>query len=101
MAMRLARCIALSTLALAMACGAARAQESELEVQPTGEPVTRCLTRSIAEPTFPAEVSDSGAVIRVNLTFKGPDVAPDVEVSYDDGKPAFVAEVRRFLAGYR
>ena len=99
--MRLARCIALSALALAMACGAARAQDSELEAQPPAEPLTRCLTRSIAEPSFPAEATDSGAVVRVNLTFKAADVPPEVEVTYDDGKPTFVAEVRRFLAGYR
>ena len=101
--MALSRFLAQALLAFAFAAGwgAAAAQESELEVQPNGESVTRCLTRGIDQPAYPAEGKEADAVIRVSLTFKGPDVPPDVEVTYDDGKPAFVAEVRRFLAGYR
>lgn len=83
--------------------GATLAQAQVPEQPATPEPP--CLVSSrpkLARPEYPAWISPrTEAVVRVELTFVGPDAGPSVKLVSNTGVEAFAQAVRDFVAYYR
>jgi hypothetical protein len=92
---------------MSVAFGAANVQaqaDDELVLLPAESPFT-CLDRADGNklPTYPEREAllRTGAVVRVSLTFTGPDSAPKLETIFNSGGEAFIDAVSTFAKSYR
>ena len=83
--------------------GAVSAQAQVPEQTATSDP--QCLVSSrpkLARPEYPTWIRPrTDAVVRVELTFNGPDAAPSMKLLSNTGVAAFAESVRDFVAYYR
>lgn len=69
----------------------------------TDQQLAACLVRPQGTPAYPAGDVErkSGALVRVNIEFALLDAAPDVEVFFNSGSPAFAQAVKDYVGAYR
>lgn len=82
----------------------AAAVDSDFNVEVDAAPLN-CLTSiqpSIKGPAYPSDqLAGTSAVVRVHLGFSSKDAAPQVQIRFNNGTPAFAESVRLFVQNYR
>lgn len=99
----MARCLRLllACCACALAAAGVNAQGQDPEFKRENVTATRCLVKDAQPPAYPPGQARTQATVRVLLTFSAADLPPDITVTFDNGGPAFVAEVERHVRSYR
>jgi len=87
---------------LLAACALAASAQTEVKARSEAQTLA-CLVKPAEPPRYPArhKLDHGHGAMRVRLTFRKPDAAPEVEVLFNSAREGMQDEAFRYLRGYR